>query len=186
VVGGRRLPAQRLQDALGLGSGWFTFGVLRLDSSTPGVYGRKIVVSGVARDIAGAALERRDGGRWHMVARIRPFRSGVFRVPVRALGTEFRVAGRGAATASMRVPLAPAVELRDRAGALQGVVRPSLAGARVRIQRLTGSRWATVQNLRVDGRGAFRTEVVVESGRYRALVDPTRGFSAGASEAVDR
>ena len=152
VVGGRRVPAQRLQDSLGLGSGWFTFGVLRLDSSTPAVYGRRMVVSGVARDISGAALERREGGRWRAVARIRSFRSGIFRVPVRALGTELRLAGRGAATAPMRVPLAPSVELRDRAGALHGSVRPSLAGARVRIQQLTATGWTTVANLRVDGK----------------------------------
>jgi stage II sporulation protein D len=180
-VGGRRFAATRFQDALGLGSGWFTLGVLRLDPAPDAVYGGPLALSGVARDIAGAVVERREGGVWRQVGQVRPFASGRFRTTVRALGAEFRVAAHGATTAPVRVRLAPHVEVRRSAGLVSGVVRPALPRARVRIQRLAGDRWANVVSVRVDARGAFRADPLAEPGRYRAVVDPTRGFTAGAS-----
>ena len=185
-LAGRRLAAKRVQDALGLRSGWFRLGVLALERPPRAVFGRPLEVSGIARDVAGVGIERRIDGRWRMVARVRPRRSGRFRVPVRALGDEFRIAGGGAAAPPVRISLAPAVEVRTTAGAIAGVVRPALANATVRIQRLGGRRWTTVLSTKVDARGGFRAPEELEPGRYRAWLPAARGFLAGASEPFTR
>lgn len=180
-LGGRRLGERELRAGLDLRSSWFELGVLRLDAPRPAVFGSPIVARGIARGIRGAVVERREEGRWRMVARVRPRADGSFSARLRALGSELRIAGAQVAAPPVRVRLAPAVRLRDVAGQLAGVVRPALPRALVRVQRDDGAGWRTVASARLDARGRFTCPDVVEPGRYRAWVAPARGFLRGTS-----
>jgi stage II sporulation protein D len=180
-MGGRRVTEADLRRKLDLRFSWFELGVLRLDAPRPATFGAPLVVRGVARGIRGAVVQRRDDGRWRMVARVRARADGTFSARLRALGSELRIAGAQVAAPAVRVRLAPAVRLRDLAGQLGGVVRPALPRALVRVQRNDGAGWRTVASARLDAHGRFRLRDVTEPGRYRAWVAPTRGYLPGAS-----
>ena len=186
ALGGRRVEERAFRAALGLRSSWFELGVLRLDAAPPAMFGSAFGLAGVVRGVRGATVERREEGRWRPVARVRPGKDGRFLARVRALGSEFRIAGGGAAAPPVRVRLAPQVVLRATATGLTGVVRPALPRALVRIQLDVGGVWDTVASARVDRRGAFRAPEWVDPGRYRAWVGPTRGFLAAASRPLER
>ena len=92
--GNRVLEANDLRRRLGLRSTWFTIGVIRLDS--PGrVHRGPIVLRGIARNIGGAVIQRRDPAGWRQVARVRPRANGTFAVRVRAAKTaRYRIAAQ--------------------------------------------------------------------------------------------
>jgi stage II sporulation protein D len=186
ALGGRRVGERAFRSALGLRSSWFQLGVMRLDGAPPATFGAAFELPGLVRGVRGATVERRDEGRWRPVARVRPAKDGRFTARVRALGSEFRISGGGAAAPPVRVRLAPKVVLRATAGGLRGVVRPALPRALVRIQLDVGGVWDTVASARVDKRGAFRVPEWVDPGRYRAWLGPTRGFLAAASRPLER
>jgi stage II sporulation protein D len=186
ALGGRRVGERAFRSALGLRSSWFDLGVMRLDAPPPATFGAAFELAGLVRGVRGATVERRDDGRWRPVARAKPGKDGRFLARVRALGSEFRIAGGGAAATPVRVRLAPQVVLRATPGGLSGVVRPALPRAIVRIQLDVGGVWDTVGSARVDRRGAFRAPEWVDPGRYRAWVGPTRGFVAAASRPLER
>ena len=184
-MGGRRLGETDLRHGLDLRSSWFQLGVMRLDAPAPATYGAPLVVRGVVRGIRGASVQRRERGVWRSVARVRPLADGTFAASLRALGSELRIAGAQVAAPPVRSRLAPAVRLRDGGGTLEGVVRPALPRALVRVQRRNSSGWRTVGQARVDRRGRFALPDLVEPGRYRAVVAPTRGFLLGTSAPLD-
>ncbi len=104
---------ERLTDIrarLGLKSLEFHLGLLRLDRPAPEKARASVVrLTGVARDVADVALERRlSGGRWVSVARISPSADGSFAIRVRAAETTaYRLTAGGLA--------GPALVLRNAA-----------------------------------------------------------------------
>ena len=91
--GTRRVEAGELRRKLGLRSTWFRVGVLRLDAPSRPVKRGPVVLRGLARDVAGAVVERRDERSWRQVARIRPRADGTFAVRVGAARTaRYRIA----------------------------------------------------------------------------------------------
>ena len=102
--GKRVLEANDLRRKLGLRSTWFNIGVIRLDAPGP-VRRGPIVLRGIARNVGGAVIQRRDATGWRQVARVRPRANGTFAVRVRAAETaRYRIAAQ-------RTP-APAVLVR--------------------------------------------------------------------------
>jgi SpoIID/LytB domain protein len=103
---------QRLSDVrnrLGLRSLEFTLGVLRLDRPAPAVRKAGIVrLTGLARDVAGAALQRRtEAGDWVTVARVAPTADGTFALRVRvATTTAYRLSAGVVAGPALTVRIA--------------------------------------------------------------------------------
>ena len=93
---------------LGLLSQYFRLGVLRLDGPRGRVVaGERLRLTGVARDVADAALERLGPGGWQRAARLPVRPDGTFGVDVRpAADTRFRLSGSGFAGPSILVRVA--------------------------------------------------------------------------------
>jgi stage II sporulation protein D len=104
--GKRVVEASDLRRKLGLRSTWFDIGVIRLDP--PGRVQRgPVVLRGIARNVGGAVIQRREGRGWRQVARVRSRANGTFAVKVRAAQTaRYRIAAQ-------QTP-APAVLVRVR------------------------------------------------------------------------
>jgi hypothetical protein len=101
--------------------------------------------------------------------------------PVRT--TRYRIEVEGAASPALLVQVTPRLQLVRAAepGALTGTVRPKLAGAVVSLERKNGSTWIPVGQATVDGTGAFRAELTLAPGSYRARISATEGLAAGVS-----
>ena len=98
-----------VRNRLGLKSLEFTVGVLRLDGPLPGARQAGVVrLTGVARDVTNAVLERRtEAGDWVQVARVAPTSDGAFALRVRvAATTSFRLTAGGVAGPALSVRIA--------------------------------------------------------------------------------
>ncbi len=101
--------------------------------------------------------------------------------------TRYRIEGSGTpgqvVSQVLLVRVAPRVRLTrpDEPGVLTGTVRPRLPGALVRIERQRGSGWTSVDEVIADGSGAFRAEIDLVSGTYRARVAAAGGYVEGIS-----
>ena len=84
----------------------------------------------------------------------------------------------------LKVPVAPVVRAARTPGAVTGSVRPATPGAPVELQRLEGDGWLPVADALLDGRSAFRIELELLPGSYRARVAPAAGLAEGLSGTI--
>jgi hypothetical protein len=97
--------------------------------------------------------------------------------------TRYRIEVEGAASPALLVQVIPRLQLVRpvEPGVLTGTVRPKLAGAAISIELKSGSGWIPVGQATVDDTGAFRAELTIVPGGYRARISATGGLAAGAS-----
>ena len=177
-----------VRTALGLRSTWFHLGLLSL--SNPGgnvVYGSPDNLSGVARGVTRVTLESRVyGGAWKRGARL-TVRDGAVTVTVRPrVTTDYRLESGGFRSASVRVSLAPLVQLSAGSDgvSVNGTVRPLLPGTNVQVQRLDSGSWQTVTETTVGSDGSYSATVDLVAGSYRARVTAGHGFAIGLSDTL--
>ena len=186
TAGSEVVPASLLRTALGLRSTWLTIGILRLDRpSGPLVFGSSVRLSGLSRGLAMPVLATSaDGAVWAQGGMLAPEVNGSISVTVKPVRTmRYRIEVEGAASPALLVQVTPRLQLVRAAepGALTGTVRPKLAGAVVSLERKNGSTWIPVGQATVDGTGAFRAELTLAPGSYRARISATEGLAAGVS-----
>jgi stage II sporulation protein D len=189
VDGPTTVPASLLRSTFGLRSTWATFGVLRLDRPrTSVVFGSALALSGVARGVTEPALASSgDGSSWSRIGVVARSADGVLTHSVKPPQTiRYRIEVTGAASPALLVQVAPLVRLVQPVeyGVLTGTVRPRLPAAEVLVERRQGSAWKRVARATIDGRGAFRVELDVVGGAYRARVPATTGFVEGVSPTI--
>jgi hypothetical protein len=161
--------------------------VLRLDrpGAEPVLFGTSVELSGIARGLGPVRVSvSSDAMRWSPVAAPTRIAGGAVSITVRPTRTtRYRVEVDGAASPALLVQVAPRLQLvlPPEPGALAGTVRPKLAGVPVTIERRKGAAWAPVGAAAVDLGGAFRAELPLAPGSYRARVDATAGLTAGTS-----
>jgi hypothetical protein len=183
------VTAASLREQLGLRSTWFTLGVLRLDRpAKPAVYGSRVRLTGLARNLASIALEERQaGGAWKRVPRTARGAGGALTAQVRAVApAEYRLAAGTVRTPTVRLAVAPAVRLAAAGReALRGTVRPPTAGAAVRIERRSAAgTWREVARTVLGPPGVFEAPLAVTPGTYRARVALGGGFATGVSSSL--
>jgi stage II sporulation protein D len=179
-----RISGTTFQSRLGLRSSWFSIAVLSLSGPPRVTWGEEARLSGLARGVTTASLERRAwGGSWERVGPL-DRSGGTFAVAVTpTVTTSYRVSSPKGKGQAHRVAVAPLVRLADGGDGktLRGAVRPRLADAPVTIQRLTSRGWTTVARTRTNARGGFRATVNLVPGSYRAAVTPGSGYVTGFS-----
>ena len=186
--GERTATGAAVRTALGLRSTWFHLGLLSL--SSPGgnvVSGSSATLSGVARGVPRVRLESRTyGGTWKRGARL-TVRNGVVTVTVRpTVTTDYRIESGGFRSASVRISVAPLVQLAAGADgvSVNGTVRPVLPGAAVQVQRLNAGGWDTIAQTTVASDGTYSATLDLSSGSYRARVTAGHGFAIGLSDTL--
>jgi SpoIID/LytB domain protein len=174
------LPATRFARSLGLRSQSFRIAVLNLQASTSStVFGRHVLLHELARGLRATLQLRRPGGPWHGVPVSRAWLS------VRpARTTEYRLAALGAATAPVRVDVAPQLDVSGHARRLLGHIRPGAAGLHVAVQRLLAGNWLTIRNASIGRTGDFRLDRELPVGTYRVKTAATSELLAAASPAI--
>jgi SpoIID/LytB domain protein len=189
--GPETVPSALLRTALGLRSTWITIGVVRLDRPRGlVVFGSPLRLSGLARRVSSPLLSSSlDGVAWTAVAELdpNPRAGGAVSLQVEPAQTmRYRIETGEAASSALLVRVAPRVRLTfvDQPRALAGTVRPRLPGALVTIEREQASGWAAVAEAVVDRSGAFRVELALPPGSYRARIAPTNGYAEGITPAV--
>jgi stage II sporulation protein D len=181
------MPGADVRKLLGLRSTWFSVGVLSLTAPTqPVTYGGKAKLTGVARGVTTAVLQRRDGTDWTEVGSVKADTDGALEVLVKpAVTTQYRLASGKVIAAAVRVPVAPLARFYPTRtpDQLRGYVRPaSLAGTTVLIQKQQGpTAWPTVARATVDANGDFLAKLQLTAGVYRARVSSGHGFVVGFS-----
>jgi stage II sporulation protein D len=188
-LGQASLRGADLRRGLGLRSTWFRIGILALTPpTTPVAFGTVGRLTGLARGVGRAVLERRVGTAWSAVAPVQPQANGLFAVTVRpTASTHYRLTAGPARTVATPVGVAPRITLVPPGdlAELGGAVRPILQGSGVEIQRLQGQSWRTVGRGTIDARGEFLVLVDVTPGSYRArIAAPGRGLVAGTSSTL--
>ncbi len=183
--GQRTIGGGDLRETLGLRSTWFSVGVLALDRPTkPLVYGIGSPLSGVARSVKGARIERLEGSKWVLVAPVAAEADGTFTEAVKATAAgSYRVANANAGSPPVSVSVAAYVKLDPATSvtALSGRARPAVAGGIVTIQRNDGSGWAKAAIATLDANGRFSVGLDVRPASYRARFAAGRGLIAGVS-----
>jgi stage II sporulation protein D len=171
-----------LRRALGLRSTWVTsLGSLTLTRpGTPAVYGRSVTLSGYVKGAKGIVLSQRIDGVWQQVLARPAGGAFTFKTKLQAPAV-FRLAAGKLTGPAVKVPVAPRVRVTREAAALAGSVVPPTPGAAVEVQRLEGEAWAAAGRTVVDEAGAFRAELELPPGAYRARVAPAAGYAAGVS-----
>jgi stage II sporulation protein D len=187
--GPSKMPAALLRTSLGMRSTWVTIGVLRLDApSAPVVYGAGIRLTGIARGLPAPVLTSSQGGStWTPVGPLSRETSGVASLVVKPERTlRYRIEVAGAASPPILMRVAPRVQLSQAADGtgLTGTVRPRLAGATVFVERKRSAGWTQVAQTTVDKAGAFRAQLTVEPGSYRARVAATGTFAEGVADVL--
>jgi stage II sporulation protein D len=168
-----------VRDTVGLRSSWFRVGVLDIRASRDKIESREQVrLYGKARSVGTAWLERRSPGAvWQKVRELEPTSDARFSTVVRPRVTrEFRVRSVRGASNPVRVQVAARVRFfkpGDRS-VLAGVVVPSRAGIKIRIQRRAGDEWQPVANGSTDAAGRFSISFSVADGTYRAVAGDAR------------
>lgn len=183
------VPSGLLRTALELRSTWITIGVLRLDRPRGAVvFGSSLQVSGLARRVSSPHLsESPDGSTWTPVGELAPRNGGEVSLQVKPVRTtRYRIEAGEAASPALLVRVAPRVQLMlsGEPRVLTGTVRPRLPGARVTIERQQPTGWALVAETVVDQSGAFRAELALAPGSYRARVAPASGYAEGVTQVL--
>jgi stage II sporulation protein D len=173
------------QTRLGLRSSWFSVSVLAFRGGGRVEFGKGTKLTGIARGFRAATIEQRvAGGSWGSAAPLERRPDGTFAVVAKPrVTTWYRIRTPKGTSAEHRVVVAPAVrfsELADRRS-LAGFVRPKRAGTAVTVQRFANGSWRVVARARTDASGAFRAELRVVPGRYRALAVVGPGWARGVS-----
>ena len=186
LEGPTKMPAALLRTSLGLRSTWVTIGVLRLDQpAEPVVYGAGVRLTGIARGLRAPVLSSsQSGSTWTPVGTLTRETSGVASLVVKPERTlRYRIEVADAASSPILVRVAPRVQLARTADALglSGTVRPRLRGAPVTIERRRGDGWTVAAQTTVDNTGAFRAELDVAQGSYRARVPARAGYAEGVT-----
>ena len=145
------------------------------------VYGKPVALTGKAQGIKGPELQQRVDGVWRTVAK--PGATFTYRARLTAPGT-FRLTVGKVAGPVLKVPIAPLVHAARAPGAITGSVRPAAPGAPVELQRLEGDAWLPVAEGLLDEKSAFRIELALLPGGYRARVAPAAGFAEGLSGTI--
>jgi SpoIID/LytB domain protein len=175
-----------LRRRLGLRSTWFSVGVLSLSAPLqPVTYGGRGKLTGSARGLAEAVLQRLEGDSWTEVAALKADKDGVITALVKpTITTRYRLSSGKVSAESVRVPVAPLARFYpartpDR---LTGYVRPAtLTGTTVLIQKQQGAAWPTVGQTSVEANGDFLAKLQLTTGVYRARVNSGHGFVVGFS-----
>ncbi|TML87119.1 MAG: SpoIID/LytB domain-containing protein [Actinobacteria bacterium] len=183
------VPAGTVRTKLKLRSTWFDVGVLSLSRPLPAApveFGGAVQLSGVARGIAGVALEQRSAGStWQAVGPVAPAADGTVAIPAKpTVTTDYRLATTTAAAAPVRIAVAPRIRFyADKTpDHLRGLVRPVLTGAPVAVQSQDAAgAWTTVATTTVDANGDFDATLQLATGTYRARIAATKGFVAGTT-----
>jgi stage II sporulation protein D len=175
--------------ALGLRSTWFTVdgsAALRASASRV-VYGDRVRLTAVARDVGEVVLERRPaGGSWTLARRLTPGKRGNVSVTVRPkVTTTYRLRLDGSPGPTVRVSVAPKLTLLpgEVVGVFVGSIEPMREGIVVTIQFRDGGDWQAVSTAEPAG-GLFRAELDLAPGEYRAWVPAAGGLVAGTSPSV--
>jgi hypothetical protein len=171
---------------LGLRSTWFTVGVMSLAApvpATPLQYGLPLTLLGVLRGVTGATLEQRvSGGTWQPVGPVSP---GALKLTQRpTITTDYRLATTTAASAFVRIRVAPAVTATSlTTTGIAGSEQPVLAGAPVSIEQQNADlSWTGVAGGAVNADGTFSIPASLTSGAtYRITVGPATGYAAGST-----
>jgi len=182
-----RLTGGDVRSVLGLRSTWFTVGWLALVPPAAAVpYGGAATLTGTVRGLTSVSLEQRaPGGSWQTAGAVAPAADGSFSITVHPSGTtEYRLAAGGVLAGLVSVPVAPAVSASVATGAVQGSVKPALAGAAVQLQRQDGTGWTTVATGKTDGAGSFAVAAQLAPGSYRVRCAPGHGLSPGVSQPI--
>jgi stage II sporulation protein D len=194
LTGSTSVPASLVRTALGLRSTWITMAVLRLDRPRSTVeFGSPLRLTGVARNITSPQLTASvTGTTWAPVGLLARASDGTVSRSVQPTQTmRYRIEGIGASSAAttplvsqvLLVRVAPRVRMTRSAepGVLSGTVRPRVPGALVYLERQRGSSWTQVAETTAGESGAFRVEVDLLPGTYRARVGATAGLVEGYS-----
>ena len=188
--GSEAVPASVVRTALGLRSTWLTMGVLRLDR--PGgllVFGSSLELSGISRGLRSPFLAASsDGALWTRTGALTRSAGGGFAVTVKPVRTtRYRIEVEGASSPALLVQVTPRLTLVQPAepDVLTGTVRPRIPGATISIERRSSSRWLPVGQATVGAGGAFRAELALVPGSYRARIGATDGLAAGVSEILE-
>src|SRR6266571_524262 len=180
------VPGADLRRLLGLRSTWFSVGVLSLTAPLqPVTFGGRGKLTGVARGLTDAVLQRQQGDTWTEVAALTADENGVVTALVKpTITTRYRLSSGKVNAQSVRVPVAPLARFYPtrRQDRLSGYVRPtSLAGTTVLIQKQQGEAWPTVGQATVEANGDFLAKLQLTTGVYRARVSSGHGFVVGFS-----
>ena len=182
VAGPKAVTSGAFRSGLGLRSTWVT-GLASLSLTRPGVavtYGRGVTIRAAANGVKNAVLAQRVDGVWTQVA-ARPT-GGALAFTAKLLGpTSFRLSAGAVAGPVLQVPVAPIVRASRLEGGVGGTVLPARPGATIQVQLLEGDKWLPVGDAVVDDLGAFRAELEVVPGIYRARAAPAGGFAEGLS-----
>ena len=178
------VPASVLRTALGLRSTWVTVGVLRLDQPQAAVvYGSDTRLIGVARGLPSPRLSSSaTGATWSAAGAVERESNGVVSLVVKPPRTlRYRLDASGASSSAVLVRVSPRLRLvrPPEPGVLSGTVRPRLPRTLVTIERREGTAWTPVAEAVANAAGAFRAELDLVRGSYRARVGPTDGYAEG-------
>jgi len=191
--GEKEISGWDMRMLLGLRSTWFTIEVVggvepsaRLKASSRRVvFGEQVRLSGVARGTDGVTLELRPpGSGWKTLERLRPGKRGAFSTAFKpSVTTLFRVRAGRTVSVPVRVAVAPKLTLSSRGRRVAGRIEPRRA-SKIRIQQKSGTAWQTVTTVVAGENGAFRAELKLTPGAYRAWTPPSAGRVAGTSPTV--
>jgi len=186
TAGSEAVPASLVRTALGLRSTWLTIGVLRLDRPSGSlVFGSSARLSGISRGLASPFLaSSADGAVWAQTGPLAREANGFVSATVKPVRTtRYRIEVEGATSPALLVQVSPRLQLLPpvEPGVLAGTVRPKLGGAAVSLERKNDSGWTPVGQATVDETGAFRVELTLAPGSYRARISATDGLAAGVS-----
>ncbi|MGH3066763.1 MAG: SpoIID/LytB domain-containing protein [Gaiellaceae bacterium] len=188
--GAETVPASFVRTALGLRSTWLTIGALRLDRPMGSVvFGSSVQLSGVSRGVMAPRLAwSADGEVWDQSSALVRDANGRFSATVKPTRTtRYRIEVEGAMSPTLLVQVVPRLQLTRPAepDVLVGTIRPKLVGAVVSIELKNGSTWVPVAEAVVDDAGAFRAELMLAPGSYRARIAAAGGLAAGASPLLE-
>lgn len=190
TTGSEAIPASLVRTSLGLRSTWLSIGVLRLDRpSGQLVFGSSVQLSGISRGLASPMLAASsDGVMWAPAGALAREVGGSVAVTVKPVRTtRYRIEVEGAASPALLVQVTPRLQLvvANEPGVLAGTVRPKLPGAAISIERRNGSSWIAVGQATVDEAGAFRVDLALQPGSYRARIPATDGLAPGVSPTLE-
>jgi hypothetical protein len=144
-------------------------------------------LTGTVRGVEKVTLEHRPaGGSWKVLKQLALPKDGTFATTFKpTVTTHFRLRAGQLVGTPVRVAVAPRLTLAaEGSAALSGGITPPGVGSEVRIQQKSGSSWQTVTTVVAGENGAFRAELPLSPGAYRAWTAAARGLVAGTSRIV--
>ncbi|NUT54870.1 MAG: SpoIID/LytB domain-containing protein [Thermoleophilia bacterium] len=181
AAGSTKVSGATLRLAGGLRSTWVTQ-LATLSLTRPGgpvVYGKAVSLTGRAKGVKGARLQRRVDGVWTRVG------GPGLRATLKLLApASFRLAAGTLTSSVLRVPVAPRVTARKAAQSVSGTVKPLEPGAKVQLQLDSEGGWLTTAETTTGTEGEY-VLTAAEPGGYRVRVAPAQGFAEGLSGRIE-